>query len=203
MPHRKVSAKKTIVDSPSPSCYSISNAESVNKCAHPDSRTSPDSAEPSASQAADIHRKCVREMAKPDILNLWRIWNETDMRLNSLAQSVREGVQVDEASNFSRWLRFSGILALLKPFEQEVPLPIRAAELSRKCEDLIYECGEWYRLHERSFKPRDSYISQSKLVAIENDLREIRDALRLPSMATADTVNTAETGLLVLPGGAS
>ncbi len=138
-----------------------------------------------------------------DVLKLWKIWSETDRRLDSLMQCVREGVQVDEASNFARWLRFSGILTLLKPFEQEVPLPIRATELSRKCEDLIYECGEWYRLHERSFKPRDSYVSQSKLAAIENDLRAIKDALHLPLMATADTVDTAETGLQVLPGGAS
>ena len=135
-----------------------------------------------------------------DSMKLWKIWSETDRRLDSLTRCVREGVQVDEASNFARWLRFSGLLTLLQPYEQEVPLPIRAAELRRKCEDLIYECGEWYRAHERSNKPRDAYISQSKLEAIEDDLRAIKEALRLPSMATADAVNT---GLRVLPGGAS
>ena len=108
---------------------------------------------------------------------------------------------MDEASNFSRWLRFSGLLTLLQSHEQEVPLPIRATELRRKCEDLIYECGEWYRAHERSNKPRDAYVSQSKLAGIENDLREIRDVLRL-RVATADAVDSAETALRVMPGGA-
>lgn len=203
MHDRKASVTKTSVDNKSPICYSLSNAESVSKCARPDSRTSPDSAEPSASQAADIQKVCVRDMAEIKTAIIWKIWSETDRRLDSLAQSVREGVQVDEASNFTRWLRFSGILTLLQPFEQEVPLPIRAAELCRKCEDLIYECGEWYRLHERSFKPRDAYISASKLAAIEDDLRAIKEALRLPLMATADTVDAAEAVLQVLPGGAS
>jgi hypothetical protein len=138
-------------------------------------------------------------MAKIDLTTLWRIWHECDMRLDSLAQSVREGVQVTEASNYARWLRFSGILTLLKPFEQEVPLPIRATELSRKCDDLIYECGEWFRLHERSFRPRDAYVSQSKLAAIEDDLRAIKEALRLPNSSTAEADQTA---LHVLPGGA-
>ena len=201
MNNDKPASGKLFVDTNNLSCYSISNAESVNKCGRPDTRTSPDSAEPSASQAADIQKACVRDMAKPDILTLWKLWSETDRRLDSLAQCVREGVQVEEASNFSRWLRFSGLLAFLQPYEQEVPLPIRATELRRKCEDLIYECGEWYRLHERSNKPRDAYVSQSKLAGIESELREIKDALGLRLMATSDAVDTAETALRVLPGG--
>jgi len=135
-----------------------------------------------------------------DTLTLWKIWSETDRRLDSLAASVREGTQVDEASNFARWLRFSGILKMLEPFEQDVPLPIRARELARKCEDLVSACGDWYALHERSNKPRDAYVSRSALAAIENDLRLIKEALRLPLTATTDAVDSAEAALHVLPG---
>lgn len=135
-----------------------------------------------------------------DMLTLWKIWSETDRRLDSLAASVREGSQVDEASNFARWLRFSGILKLLEPFEQDVPLPIRSRQLASKCEALVSACGEWYALHERSNKPRDCYVSRSALTSIENDLRIIKEALRLPLTATQEAVDSAEAALRVLPG---
>jgi len=196
MRDRKASKPKTTIDNKSPSCYSISNGSGGDERRIHGTLAfaSPQPEEPEPKQQVrDTQKMC------PDMTTLWRLWSETDRRLDRLAQSVREGVQVDEASNFSRWLRFSGILKLLEPFEQEVPVPIRASELTRKCDELIYECGEWYRLHERSFKPRDAYISQSKLAAIENDLRAIKEALRLPSQATAEA---DETALRVLPGGA-
>jgi hypothetical protein len=193
--------KKTTVDKKPPLCNSITNAESVSVGVPP---AQYDCGKSSATATSGhTQEKCVRGMSKPDLITLWKLWSETDRRLDSLAQCVREGVQVDEASNFARWLRFSDILTLLQPHEQEVPLPIRATELRRKCEDLIYECGEWYRLHERSNTPRDAYISASQLAAIKDDLRAIKEALRLPLTATADTVDSAETGLRVLPGGAS
>jgi hypothetical protein len=138
---------------------------------------------------------------KTDLATLHRIWSETDRRLDSLSKQVREGVNVDEASNFCRWLQFSGVLKFLEPFEQDVPLPIRARELRRKCEVLISECGDWYRYHERSNCPRDAYISRSKLESIESRLSKIEEALSLPSRATADSGNSAEPGLFVMQAG--
>lgn len=105
-----------------------------------------------------------------DLVAFHRIWAETDRRLDSLLAQVREGVGVDEASNFSRWLFFSGVLNLLIPHEQETPLPVRAAELKRKCNTLTDACGEWYSIHEHSNNPRDAYVSQSKLDSIEKQL---------------------------------
>jgi len=186
---------KPTVDKLAPICYSLSNGKR-------DYAESPESRPLPVTTDFQGPPKSASNVMQADLTTIWKIWSETDRRLDSLAQCVREGVQVEAALNFSCWLRFSGLLTLLQPYEQEVPLPIRATELRRKCEDLIYECGEWYRLHEKSFKPRDSYISQSKLAAIENDLREIRDALRLPLMATADAVVTTQTALHVMPGGA-
>jgi hypothetical protein len=185
--------EKPVVDTKPPICYSLSNG-ALN------SRDAAESPDESARPPVDFHGPPKSESTgmHSDLITLWKIWSETDRRLDSLAQCVREGVQVDEASNFARWLRFSAILTLLQPYEQEVPLPIRATELRRKCEDLIYECGEWYSCHERSNKPRDAYVSQSTLAAIENDLREIREALRLPQA----TVDAGDTALRVLPGAA-
>jgi len=120
-----------------------------------------------------------------DLVILHTLWNETDTRLDSLAKQVREGVAVAEASNFCRWLRFSCVLEILQPHEQDLPLPIRASELRRKVNDLIYECGEWYRLHERSKKPRDAYISASALESINDRLGAIEDAIHLSRSADA------------------
>ena len=201
MRDEKPAIQKTTIDKDAMSCYSLANAGLTSKPPASPGQVIPIQ-HPAKVSGGHTQENCVPGMSQTETLNLWQIWRECDRRIDSLAQSVREGVQVDEASNFGRWLRFSGILTLLQPFEQEVPLPIRASELSRKCEDLIYECGEWYRSHERSNKPRDAYISASKLAAIEDDLRAIKDALRLPSMATTDTVNATATGLHVMPGGA-
>lgn len=156
---RNSNRQKPTVDASARICYSLSNGALNSR----DAAESPDvSARPPVKDFQGPPKSESNGMLS-DLTTLWKIWSETDRRLDSLAQCVREGVQVEEASNFSRWLRFSGLLALLQPYEQEVPLPIRATELRRKCEDLIYECGEWYRLHERSNKPRDAYVSQSKL----------------------------------------
>jgi len=117
-----------------------------------------------------------------DLITLHKLWSETDGRLDSLTRQVREGLAVDEASNFARWLRFSHVIQILQPFDQQVPLPIRPYELQRKMEELIYQCGEWYRLHEKSFRPRDSYVSQSKLEAIEAQLSAMNKQLEALSM---------------------
>lgn len=112
-----------------------------------------------------------------DQVTLHRLWNETNTRLDSLIRQVREGAGVVEASNFSRWLRFSGILQILQEADQEVPLPIRGHELTRKCVGLQSDCGEWFSLHEKSNRPRDAYISQAKLDSIDEQMKLIREEL--------------------------
>lgn len=123
-----------------------------------------------------------------DLVTFHRIWAETDRRLDSLLAQVREGVGVDEASNFSRWLFFSGILNLLIPHEQETPLPVRAIELKRKCNTLTDACGEWYSIHEHSNKPRDAYVSQSKLDSIEKQLISMNSKLVALSLPPGEAI---------------
>jgi len=78
-------------------------------------------------------------------VQLHRLWRETDNRLNSLARSVREGKCVDEASNFCRWLRFTGLLELLEQNPRPLPLIVNGAELRTKVQDILFECGELYK----------------------------------------------------------
>jgi len=142
----------------------------------------------------------------PDIVTLHRLWSETDCRLDSLLRQVAEGAGVDEASNFARWLDFSGILQLLEPFACDVPLRVDAAGLAAKVRQLKQDCGEWYSLHERSFKRRDAYISVSKLEAIEEELRQLKYNLsELDKKFSPFVGQTSDAGiqpaLSVLPDG--
>ena len=136
------------------------------------------------------------------------IWRETDRRLDSLSAQVREGVAVDEASNFGRWLSFSGVIKVLEACEHGKPLPVRGAELRAKCEALISDCGDWYAKHERSNVPRDAYVSRSKLEALEREVQRMAGELRrlsppLPKVDTAHLRETGEPELRVIRGGRS
>jgi hypothetical protein len=74
------------------------------------------------------------------------MWRETDRFLDSLAQSVREGKRVTEASNFARWLLFSGLLSFLQENKDpQSSLPFDPDALRKKADKLIYECGELFR----------------------------------------------------------
>jgi hypothetical protein len=73
------------------------------------------------------------------------MWRETDRFLDSLAASVREGKRVTEASNYCRWLQFSGVVSLLKENPSPSPLLVDGEGLRKKLDDLLYECGELFR----------------------------------------------------------
>lgn len=86
---------------------------------------------------------------------------------------------MDEASNFARWLEFSGVIQLLQAHSADVPLRVDGYDLANKLRELIQECGDWYSIHSRSNKPRDAYVSQSKLEQIEQRLAAIEYNLGL------------------------
>ena len=112
---------------------------------------------------------------------LGSIYSETDRYLDTLARQVHEGKAVDEAANFARWLRFSGVLTLLEKFSapgQEFP------SLQRRLTDLLDECGE----HFRGGRVAPKYAT-SDIEEIKRDLAEIRAALARPvSKTTVVTV---------------
>lgn len=78
-------------------------------------------------------------------VNLHRIWLETSGRLDVLSKRVQEGRDVMAASEFARWLFFSGILKLLEANSQDGPLKIDGAFLRWKCEELIQQCNDRFR----------------------------------------------------------
>jgi len=106
-----------------------------------------------------------------------KLWFESDARIEVMAARVREGREVMAASEFARWLQFSGVVELLEPYEAGFPLPVRALELKDKTKRLVASCNEWFADHERSNTRPEPTVPRSELEAIHEQLRNINAAL--------------------------
>jgi len=142
-----------------------------------------------------------------DAVAMHVLWRETNNRLEVLAARVREGVDVLAASEFCRWLQFSGVLAMLEDQERSQPLPVNGRELRRKVDELIMDCGDWFRLHENSNTLPHPSIPRTELERINKQLADLSAQLAMvlpPSTAnTADVGKPAEPALHVIEGGSS
>jgi hypothetical protein len=136
-----------------------------------------------------------------DKLNLHVLWRETSNRIEVLRRRVNEGVDVDAASEFCRWLRFSGILKLLESAPDDERLPCKGPQLSRAVERLTYDCGQWYANHERANKKPAAQIPRSELEAITVELAAMRATIAQLSPSTIETANAGQPALLVIEGG--
>jgi len=58
---------------------------------------------------------------------------------------VAECKRVDEASNFCRWLQFSGVLNILEAHPAGLPLPVDGKALRKQMDAILFECGELYK----------------------------------------------------------
>ena len=74
------------------------------------------------------------------------IYRETISRLNTLSRRVSEGKDVLAASEFCRWLQFSGIIPLLKANSNSEPPPLKVdgSFLEWKVEDLLQSCNQYF-----------------------------------------------------------
>jgi hypothetical protein len=85
----------------------------------------------------------------PDLVILARIYGQTVNQLDSFSKRVQEGRDVEAASDFARWLSFSGICLLLERYPNQVqsldPLKVDGSFLRWKCEQLIEACNERFR----------------------------------------------------------
>ena len=72
------------------------------------------------------------------------LFRETSNRIATYLRLVAEGKCLDEASNFARWLQFSGLMGVLRSNPQPMPLPVDGEKLRLQMEELIAACGEVY-----------------------------------------------------------
>jgi len=136
-----------------------------------------------------------------DKVRLHIIWRETDNRTDRLRAQVREAVDVLPASEFARWLRFSGVLDLLP--EQDFPLPCRGQELRNKVDKLVQECGDWFALHERSNVSPHPEIPRTELERINSQLAHLTAAVSKLSLPNSETTEAGSPALHVIAGGVS
>lgn len=129
------------------------------------------------------------------------MWRETSSRIEVLQRRVNEGVDVDGASEFARWLRFSGVIKLLESSPDDDRLPCKGHQLSKAVETLLYDCGQWYANHERANVKPASQVPRSELEAISAQLAAMRQTLAQLSPPTSETAHAGQPALLVIQGG--
>lgn len=74
-----------------------------------------------------------------------RVYSESSSRIDVLSRRVQEGRDVLAASEFCRWLLFSGIIKLLEENPNPAPLKVDGAHLQWKCEELLQLCNSRLR----------------------------------------------------------
>jgi hypothetical protein len=135
-----------------------------------------------------------------DNVQLHWIWRETINRVEVLSRRVAEGKDILAASEFARWLEFSGIVKLLEQNPNPAPLKVDGAFLRWKCSDLLERC---------------TAVSKAKDGVVRLDLSQLEDVNRKldiiashvaklspPLMDNTTKVgDAAEPALLVIQGG--
>jgi len=86
-----------------------------------------------------------RAMDESIAISMHVLARQTENRLAVLRKDVSECKSVDEAANFTRWLRASGVLALLERFSTDGVLPVDGKSLSKLSETILSDCGDLYR----------------------------------------------------------
>jgi hypothetical protein len=121
-----------------------------------------------------------------DNVNLHRVWQETVYRLDILSRRVSEGRDVMAASEFARWIFFSGIIQLCKEHAQDGFLKIDGSLLQWKVEQLIEQCNERFRTNnlDPNFKAEDFRSLHDKLDTMAGYLSRL-------SVAPAVTIRTS------------
>ena len=103
------------------------------------------------------------------------VYKETLGRLKSLSRRVAEGRDVMAASEFARWLNFSGILRLCEENPQDDPFKVDGAFLGCYCQLLIDQCNERFRTNNFSpkFESDDFQSLHDKVDAVVRNLETV------------------------------
>jgi len=191
--------ENTPIDKKPRNCYSISNVgqrvASENPVAlQPVSNDDFPELQKSESKAMQS------DSGKLSAAQLHVLWRETDRVVSALSKAVMECKRVDEASNFGRWLRFSGVLQILEAHPAGFPLTVDAKGLTKKVSDMLFECGELYRGGKH-----DPRYAASDIAEINRKLDIIAAHISSPPLmaTTANAGDAAEPVLHVLQGGVS
>ena len=110
------------------------------------------------SNSVDVILQTIQQDAAIDFrVMLKRIYDETDRYLGQLGRAANEGRAVDEANNFLRWLRFSGITTLL---EKYAFIDTRFKLLDSRCGDLQAICRPYLQGRNESVNPNLARVDE-------------------------------------------
>jgi hypothetical protein len=199
MPVNIEHSKKLPVDNKHRVRYSKTNAERLESGESPltgASRLSDSQGPPESESAKMLSDSIIIEPHR----RYW-LWKETAERLRRLDARAREGKSVDEASEFARWVQFSGLMHLFKMWAAPEPLKVSAEEIQQLINDVKYDC----ELHWKN-SSRGPWVPLSELEAISQKLDRIAAkvaTLSPPGTATVSADEGSTPALRVFEGGAS
>jgi hypothetical protein len=131
---------------------------------------------------------------RPECWN--RVFDHAMRELERLRRRVREGVSVEDAQAFGRFIQWSGICGLMSDNPPETVelrqlFPYDGAQLRSEADSLVAECCEYYRGRTRNSEGTAKGASKSDLEAI--------DAKLVVIMSRLDALESGQSALRVVP----
>jgi len=195
MPHSQKTEKNGL-DIPARVCYAACN----------DWRESAESPAKGACQSTDFHgppeSDSTRMQTDSSALEPHKVhwlWKETVARLRRLDARAREGKSVDEANDFARWVRMSGLLWVFEAFKAAPPLEVSADAVRALLTEIACDCEAHWKN-----EPRGPWVEKSELESINQKLDLIAGQLvKLSPPVNQETAaaGTAPPALRVIEGG--
>ena len=138
--------------------------------------------------------------------NLHQIWRETMNKLSSFSHRVSENRDVMAASEFARWVSFSGLIPFFKQNPQPEPFKVDGSILEWTVDHLIERCNDRFRTNNSDPKLSvDEFESlHDKVDKLASNLDTVAGYLARMSVAPAVKVESLpreEVELTVISGG--
>ena len=198
MPRRPRKPKKTVLDSRKAVCYTVSNdgRESAESPVALGARPSVDFQGLPESESKHLQT----DSTKIEPHKLHWLWKETVSRLRRLDARAREGKFVDEASEFARWVKFSGLLWVFTAFQAPPPLEVSPKEVERLITEILFDCEAHWKN-----EPRGPWVEKSELESINHKLDLVASQLSKLSPPVTETASAVQIlpALRVIQGGAT
>lgn len=116
--------------------------------------------------------------------NLARCYRETMNKLSSYSKCVSEGRDLVAASEFARWLNFSGFLELFKVNPQAEPFKVDGGFMQWTVDQLLEQCNERFRTGNA-----DPNFKASEWQSMHEKIDKMAGYLSRLSVASAVSVN--------------
>jgi hypothetical protein len=195
---RKHSASvKNRIDDNSGRCDDLASVALVGRESGPSTPAPPDSQDSQGSESNQLPTDSFQVLSKRELITLLRrrpcrfddadlagLASMTLQRLRVLRARACEGKSVDEASEFARWVGYSGLQKLIGGK--------RAAELEKLAKDTLWDCECYYRND-----CRGPWVAKSELEALNAKMDNLCGVVA--GLAQGLATVTRDADLAVLP----